>query len=261
VNKTIPFGIGITIIAIAVFGMSFNSDTESVPQEISQELVTQQDLRTMIDGWMNNPDEDDTNQRLEIMKAYYTFEETGQKLTHEREGLLIMNQIRKMVSLDMPREELDQLRNEVRKELGLEPLFETKILHIDSNLVDCVGVGPQKCMLVRENSDLEWNMFYDSIDGFEYQEGTEYKISVIVTKVENPPADSSFLKYTLVEILDFLSNNCGLEHDPGLCKAYMPKYYFDKMSNSCKEFIWGGCNGVVPFESLSECQIQCNSEN
>ena len=201
-NKIILFGMGITIIAIVVFGMSFNSDTESVSQEISQDLVTQQDLRTMIDDWMNNPDEDDTNQRLEIMKAYYTFEETGQKLTQEREGLLIMNQIRKMVSLDMPREKLDQLRNEVRKELGLESLFETKILYVDSKLVDCVGVGPQKCMLVREDLNSDWNMFYDKIEGFDYQEGIQYKLEVMITKVENPPADGSSLKYTLSNLLE-----------------------------------------------------------
>jgi len=38
----------------------------------------------IIDDWMNNPEKDDRNQRLEIMKAYYTFEESGQKLTDDQ---------------------------------------------------------------------------------------------------------------------------------------------------------------------------------
>jgi len=124
-NKKSAIGVGIAAIGIFVLALTNpnlreNKDTWFGFTDTSSELnppVTQQDLQMMIDEWINNPDEDDRNQRLEIMKAYYTFEETGQKLTQEREGLLIMNQIRKMVSLDMPREELYQLRQEVREEL------------------------------------------------------------------------------------------------------------------------------------------------
>jgi len=47
---------------------------------------------------------------------------------------------------------------------------------------------------------------------------------------------------------------CDLEPDPGFCRAIVPKYYFDKNENKCKEFIWGGCLGVVPFDSLEECE-------
>ena len=76
------------------------------------------------------------------------------------------------------------------------------ILYVDSKLVDCVGVGPQQCMLVKENLDDEWGFFYQSIVGFEYEEGISYKIHVSITQVENPPADGSSLKYTLLEILE-----------------------------------------------------------
>jgi len=243
-NKGIPIGtgIGITVVIAAIAGNLLVQDNSEFVDTVteSHSSISQQDLKIMVENWMNNPDEDDTNQRLEIMKAYYTFEETGQKLTQDRDGLTLMNQIRKMVSLNIPKIELDQLRNEVRIELGLEPLFETKILYVDSKLVDCVGVGPQQCMLVRENSDSDWKMFYDNIEGFDYQEGTQYKIEVIITDVENPPADASSLKYTLVTVLETFDNNCGLAPDAGMCKAYMPKYYFDETSNSCQEFIWGG---------------------
>lgn len=40
----------------------------------------------------------------------------------------------------------------------------------------------------------------------------------------------------------------------GSCKALIKKYYYDKTEKKCKEFIWGGCHGVVPFQTLEECQ-------
>lgn len=110
VNKAIPVGIGIVVLIFVVFVfMGFKS--EPIPP------VTQQNLRSMIDEWMNNPDEDDRKQRLEIMKAYYTFEEFGQKLTDDQDGRVMLNQIRKMVSFDIPKTELDQMKQEIRDDL------------------------------------------------------------------------------------------------------------------------------------------------
>lgn len=63
--------------------------------------------------------------------------------------------------------------------------------------------------------------------------------------------------HTLEECRQCLSaNRCDLVPDPGPCKAMFTKYYFDKADQKCKEFIWGGCEGVVPFHTLEECQ-QC----
>jgi hypothetical protein len=51
-----------------------------------------------------------------------------------------------------------------------------------------------------------------------------------------------------------------LEPNPGPCFAAISKYYFDKDDGKCKEFIWGGCNGIVPFDSLEECkECECNN--
>ncbi|QLH02286.1 proteinase inhibitor I1 Kazal [Nitrosopumilus cobalaminigenes] len=79
---------------------------------------------------------------------------------------------------------------------------ETKILYVNSKLEDCVGVSPQQCMLIKENQDAEWEMFYDNIHGFDYQEGIQYKLHVMISQIENPPADGSSLKYELIEILE-----------------------------------------------------------
>lgn len=54
------------------------------------------------------------------------------------------------------------------------------------------------------------------------------------------------------------SSKCKLEPDPGFCKAYFPKYYYDPDKKKCEEFIWGGCDGVVPFDTIEECEKKCD---
>lgn len=56
------------------------------------------------------------------------------------------------------------------------------------------------------------------------------------------------------------TNNCNLVPDPGLCDAAIRKYYYDKTEGKCKEFTWGGCGGVVPFNTMEECR-QCEQAN
>ena len=53
------------------------------------------------------------------------------------------------------------------------------------------------------------------------------------------------------------TDRCALKPDPGPCEAYVPRYYYDPVEKKCKEFIWGGCKGVVPFETMQECQDAC----
>lgn len=77
----------------------------------------------------------------------------------------------------------------------------TKIVTIKSNLIDCAGVGKQKCMQYKENGDNHWKLFYGSIEGFAYEEGYEYDLEVVIDKVANPPADDSGLKYRLKNVI------------------------------------------------------------
>ncbi len=79
---------------------------------------------------------------------------------------------------------------------------ETKHIYIANHLVDCEGVAPQKCMLIKEKIVDEWTTFYDQIEGFEYEEGYEYLLNVKIKIIKNPPADGSNLEYTLVEVFE-----------------------------------------------------------
>ena len=55
-------------------------------------------------------------------------------------------------------------------------------------------------------------------------------------------------------------NPCTLIPDPGMCEAAIQKYYFNQETQQCEDFNWGGCGGVVPFESLAECEAALCSQ-
>ena len=58
---------------------------------------------------------------------------------------------------------------------------------------------------------------------------------------------------------DPLDESCLLVPDPGLCQAAFPRYYYNSETDKCTQFLWGGCGGVVPFETLEECKNACGS--
>lgn len=81
------------------------------------------------------------------------------------------------------------------------------IYWVNSQKVDCVGVGPMKCMQVQKGAKLgeqDWESFYDKIQGFDYEEGYIYKLMVKETnKPKNQvPADGSSIRYELLKVLD-----------------------------------------------------------
>lgn len=74
-------------------------------------------------------------------------------------------------------------------------------LFVAPQRVPCVGVGPQSCLRVREPSQAEWGLFYDSIEGFAFEPGFEYELRVRISRVKNPPADASSLAYRLIRLV------------------------------------------------------------
>ena len=54
---------------------------------------------------------------------------------------------------------------------------------------------------------------------------------------------------------------CTLVPDPGMCEAAIQKYYFNQETQQCDDFTWGGCGGVVPFDSLEECEAAACSQS
>ena len=88
----------------------------------------------------------------------------------------------------------------LEKEYDSKTPHEYQTLYMASYKKDCEGVAKQSCYLVKENPEDEWKLFYSEIEGFEYQAGKVYTLTVEVIPVENPPADGSMFEYKLVSI-------------------------------------------------------------
>jgi len=51
---------------------------------------------------------------------------------------------------------------------------------------------------------------------------------------------------------------CRLQPMVGFCEARIPRYYFDGLSGTCKQFIYGGCGGNANnFKTKWECETHC----
>lgn len=81
-------------------------------------------------------------------------------------------------------------------------------LWVGPDVADCVGVGPQKCLRVKESEEADWEFFYDGFEGFDHTEGVSYVLEVEITETKDPPSDASSLHYRLLRIVE--SNpGCG----------------------------------------------------
>jgi hypothetical protein len=58
-----------------------------------------------------------------------------------------------------------------------------------------------------------------------------------------------------------MDSACYLIPDVGPCFAAIPKYYYDQNTQQCETFLWGGCAGVVPFNTLLECESSCGNSS
>ena len=85
--------------------------------------------------------------------------------------------------------------NFISAEIG-DSSIETFI--VGPSKVDCVGIFPQKCLVVNGE------YFYNTIDGFNYEDGYEYELLVNIIQIYdeiNAPQDASIYKYELVQII------------------------------------------------------------
>ncbi|XP_063308329.1 tissue factor pathway inhibitor 2 isoform X2 [Pelobates fuscus] len=54
------------------------------------------------------------------------------------------------------------------------------------------------------------------------------------------------------------SSICLLPPDEGPCHALLPRYYYDRFTQTCQEFSWGGCDGNENnFMYQEDCEKTC----
>jgi len=79
---------------------------------------------------------------------------------------------------------------------------DVQVWTIDAERANCEGVAPMKCLLVKKQGQNAFELFYDAIIGFDYQEGFVYTIWVKEEAKTPPiPADASIYNYTLVKVV------------------------------------------------------------
>lgn len=54
------------------------------------------------------------------------------------------------------------------------------------------------------------------------------------------------------------NEKCSAAPEPGLCRGYMPNFFFNSTSQQCEQFIYGGCGGNENrYETIDECRKTC----
>ena len=75
-----------------------------------------------------------------------------------------------------------------------------KIVYIDSQRVECSGVGKMQCYRWRESPDAPWQLWYGAIEGLDFEPGVSYKLRVREYQVPNQPADASSIRWQLIDV-------------------------------------------------------------
>ena len=55
-----------------------------------------------------------------------------------------------------------------------------------------------------------------------------------------------------------LHPDCFLPRETGRCRAYYLRYFYDSDTNTCKQFVYGGCDGNNNnFREQLQCMSRC----
>jgi heat shock protein HslJ len=77
-----------------------------------------------------------------------------------------------------------------------------KTFYVADRIIQCgAGFGLHDCLQVKEKKKDSWQGFFPKVEGFNYEEGYEYKITVSVTDAGKVRPDQSGLNYKLLKVV------------------------------------------------------------
>ncbi|MEE6489877.1 hypothetical protein FKM82_015709 [Ascaphus truei] len=89
-------------------------------------------------------------------------------------------------------------------------------------------------------------------NNFETKEECREKCVIKEPSLEDPP------KKGRKKIPQGMPEFCLQEEDPGICRGYLSRYFYNRMSKKCEKFKYGGCLGNRNnFMTVDECQTTC----
>lgn len=73
--------------------------------------------------------------------------------------------------------------------------------------VDCSGEGKNKCMMVKNSPEKNWELFYDQIEGFKHEQGFEYQLLIEIVDLPEESKDGALIKYVLRRVISKISTD------------------------------------------------------
>ena len=92
-------------------------------------------------------------------------------------------------------------RDTVNFQVVFAPRDTTLTLHVAGHDVPCHAVLPRRCLLVRMPDEQAYGYFYDSIEGFQWEAGYEYTLSVIRSRWPEVPTHGHWYRWRLLQIV------------------------------------------------------------
>lgn len=77
---------------------------------------------------------------------------------------------------------------------------QVRVMTIAPETKSCVfGILDAQCLQVR--AGWKWSSLYGGISGFDFVSGYTYRLRVLETRIDNPPADGSAIEYSLLKVI------------------------------------------------------------
>ncbi|XP_064419665.1 tissue factor pathway inhibitor isoform X2 [Latimeria chalumnae] len=123
-----------------------------------------------------------------------------------------------------------------------------------------VDEGPCKAIIPR----YYFNIYTQQCEMFTYGgcEGNENNFISIEACQEKCEVKDATAKRTRLHGGPVISKYCQLDADPGPCRGFFTRYFYNNVSHNCETFEYGGCLGNENnFRELENCQNTCQGKS